>query len=222
MWTILYMLCGSAVRGYRLCRVWYCKPVYMHNLCKLHNYVAPTLHSAITKYIYMLQSLFNIDTYSCHSAYSILLLGTGDGFASSLLSPPGQGGSSFPTSLGNLIPLCLPQKWATIFELQGVGKDLWWHPFTCPGTICTTHWRGNVLGRQELTKCYYGTFCCLLCLNLCIMYVCIAFGPVRCWPSPAKDHSRSNYQQGFLGSTEPERCLCEASSGMSRHFGENS
>ena len=109
--------------------------------------------------------------YSCHSVYFILLLGSGDGFASSLLSPPGQGGLSFPTSPCNLIPLCLPQKWATIFELQGVRQDLWRHPFTCPGTICTTQWRGNVLGRQELTKCNYGTFCYLV--SKFMYYVCM-------------------------------------------------
>ena len=154
MGIVLYMLCGSAVWGYRLWRVWYCKPVYIHNLCKLHNYVAPALHSAITNYIYIYVAVLVCYWYSCHSAYSILLLGSGDGFASSLLSPPGQGGWSYPPSPGNLIPLCLPQEWATIFELQGVRQDLWRHSFTCPGTICTTQWRGNVLGRQELTKCY--------------------------------------------------------------------
>ena len=51
------------------------------------------------------------------SAFSILPLGAWNDIASSLLSSSGRGGSSYPTSPGNLIPLCLPQEWATIFEL---------------------------------------------------------------------------------------------------------
>ena len=92
---------------------------------------------------------------------SILSLGTWDGFASTLVPCPWQSGLSFTPSSCDVLPLCLPQEWAAIFELRGVRQDLCWDPFSSPGTICTSQRRGNVLAGIN----YWNLILCNLMLS---------------------------------------------------------